>query len=89
MDEGELERLARLAVEYRRSGCDIAEIIELFIDNHPSLQSKPLSLARVLRSAFGLSVHDLHYVTAWLQGDISLEALAGHLQVGGSGPWGR
>jgi hypothetical protein len=80
MDE-EIERLARLAVEYNGIGCSIAEISDLLIDKHPNLRLAPFRLAQVLRSAFGLSVHDLQYVTAWMQGEISLETLEECLQV--------
>ncbi|MEW1721396.1 hypothetical protein [Streptomyces sp. NPDC093109] len=79
MDE-EIERLACLAVEYRGIGCSVAEITDLLIDKHPNLRSAPFRLAQVLRSAFGLSVHDLQYVTAWVQGEISLETLEESLQ---------
>ncbi|MFI0417198.1 hypothetical protein [Spongiactinospora sp. 9N601] len=79
MDEVELERLGGLAVEYQKSGCGIAEIVGLLVDGQPNLRLMPFSLARVLRSAFGLSIYDLHYITAWLQGHISLEALEEHL----------
>lgn len=80
MDE-EIERLARLAVEYHEIGCSIAEITDLLIDKHPNLRLAPFQLAQVLRSAFGLSVHDLQYVTAWVQGEISLETLEERLQM--------
>ncbi|MFV2120567.1 hypothetical protein ACE14D_19870 [Streptomyces sp. Act-28] len=80
MDE-EIERLARLAVEYHGIGCSVAEITDLLIDKHPDLRSTPFQLAQVLRSAFGLSVHDLQYVTAWVQGEISLETLEERLRV--------
>ncbi|MFF7053940.1 hypothetical protein ACFY94_36855 [Streptomyces griseorubiginosus] len=79
MDE-ESERLTRLAAEYYRIGCSIVEIVDLLIGKHPNLRSEPFLLAQVLRSAFNLSVHDLHYVTAWAQGEISRETLEGHLQ---------
>ncbi|SCE55702.1 hypothetical protein GA0115245_15212, partial [Streptomyces sp. di188] len=36
MDE-EIERLARLAVEYGAIGCSVAEISDLLIDKHPDL----------------------------------------------------
>ncbi|MET8344650.1 hypothetical protein [Streptomyces microflavus] len=80
MDE-ENERLARLAVEYHEIECSIAEIADLLIDKHPNLRLVPLRLSQVLRSAFGISVHDLQYVTAWVQGEISLETLEERLQV--------
>ncbi|MBZ2409552.1 hypothetical protein ACWHAO_30460 [Streptomyces albidoflavus] len=80
MDE-DIEQLARLAVDYHEIGCSVAEIAALLIDRHPDLKSAPFRLAQVLRSAFGFSVHDLQYVIAWVQGDISLEALERHLQV--------
>ncbi|THA69168.1 hypothetical protein E6P78_12055 [Streptomyces sp. A0958] len=80
MDE-EIERLARLAVEYGAIGCSVAEIADLLIDKHPDLRSAPFRLVQVLRSAFGLSVHDLQYVTAWAQGEISMETLEERLQV--------
>ncbi|AIR99875.1 hypothetical protein [Streptomyces glaucescens] len=82
MDE-ELERLARLAVEYREIGCSVAEIADLLASKHPRLRAEPFRLAQVLRSAFDLSVHDLQYITAWVQGGISLESLEEHLQVTG------
>ncbi|AXI77205.1 hypothetical protein C7M71_006905 [Peterkaempfera bronchialis] len=77
----ENERLARLAVEYHEIGCSIAEIADLLIDKHPNLSLVPFRLSQVLRSAFGLSAHDLQYVTAWVQGEISLETLEERLQV--------
>ncbi|MGW3927568.1 hypothetical protein ACWECC_05645 [Streptomyces microflavus] len=80
MDE-ENERLARLAVKYHEIECSIAEIADLLIDKHPNLRLVPLRLSQVLRSAFGISVHDLQYVTAWAQGEISLETLEERLQV--------
>ncbi len=80
MDE-EIERLARLAVEYHEIGCSIAEIADLMTDKHPDLRSAPFRLAQVLRSAFSLPIHDLQYVTAWVQGEISLETLKERLQV--------
>ncbi|NUT51786.1 MAG: hypothetical protein HOV94_31515 [Saccharothrix sp.] len=79
MDE-ELERLVRLAVEYHEIDCTIAEIVDLLVEKHPDLRLAPFRLSQVLRSAFGLSVHDLQYVTAWVQGEISLETLEARLR---------
>ncbi|MFF1961118.1 hypothetical protein ACFVWX_29615 [Streptomyces sp. NPDC058220] len=80
MDE-ELERLARLAIEYRDTGCGIVEIAELMLEKHPTFRETPFNMAQVLRSAFGLSVHDLQYINAWVQGEISREILEERLQI--------
>ncbi|KJK57374.1 hypothetical protein [Saccharothrix sp. ST-888] len=77
----ELERLARLAVEYRDIGCSVVEVADLMVEKHPGLREVPFNLAQILRSAFRLSVHDLQYINAWLQGDISRETLEERLQV--------
>lgn len=79
MDE-ELERLARRAAEYRDIGCSAVEVAELMVENHPSFREAPFNLMQVLRLAFGLSVHDLQYINAWLEGAISREMLNEHLQ---------
>lgn len=76
----DLERLTQLAVEYREIGCSVVEVTDLMIEKHPALKNSPFNLAQILRASFSLSVHDLHYITAWTKGEISRKVLEEHLQ---------
>ncbi|WP_162958497.1 hypothetical protein [Nocardia yunnanensis] len=77
----ELKRLSLLAVEYRDIGCTVVEVAGLMTEKHPELKKSPFNLALILRSAFTLSVQDLHNITAWTQGQISRQVLEERLGV--------
>jgi hypothetical protein len=74
MDQ-EIERWARAAAEYREAGHGLVEVVDLLVGEHPGLRDAPFRLALVLRTAFDLSVRDLHSVSAWVRGEISRDVL--------------
>lgn len=74
MDE-EVERWARLAVERREAGDDLVQVVDHLISEHPGLKEAPFRLATVLRTAFALSIPDMHAVSAWVWGESSREDL--------------
>lgn len=59
------------AIKHRNEGHATVEIVELLLDEFPNLRSEHLRLAQVLRNSLGLTVVELHYVSAWVQGLIS------------------
>ncbi|WP_258952721.1 hypothetical protein [Lentzea californiensis] len=71
----EVERLARVAAEYREAGHDLVQSVALLVDRHPALREEPLRLHLVIHVAFGLSISDAKSVISWVQGAISREQL--------------
>jgi hypothetical protein len=79
MDD-EVERWARVAVERQEAGCDLVQVVDYLISEHPGLREAPFRLATVLRTAFGLSIPDMHAVAAWVRGESSREELEAWLR---------
>ncbi|MER5968625.1 hypothetical protein ABT112_02580 [Streptomyces sp. NPDC002055] len=73
--KSDVERLSTLAVEYRDIGCSVIEVAELMVEKHSRLRDSPMTLAKILRFAFPASVKELHFINAWILGEISREAL--------------
>lgn len=76
----EIEQLAREAVAYREAGQSLIDAVALLVDQRPDLKETPFRVILVLRTAFGLSMRDLHSFAAWVQGVISRDVLEEWLQ---------